>query len=301
MSVTNINIQSVEQWNEQYADDPYAISYAQQLSRGRLEYQSIKVELNGIQLEWDYFGARIRNQDLPQSGGIIVGFPIAASGTLKLRGEELDFGDVYVVQSYEDADYLIEKETQGLWIFLSSDCAEQMGLTSGQSLVNRACKVRLKKLLASCRDATLYSGDWQSQILADLYPLLEPWREAKTERQVLSTARRHFEIFKQAEEIYASATTASPVDIDKIAETLGVSRRTLFQAFQSSIGMPPASYQRLRQLYTLRDLLVAMPASAHSVTELATSSGFNHLGRMYVDYHKCFGETPRTTLLGSAD
>ncbi len=77
-------------------------------------YESIKVDLNGLQLEWDNFGARIRYQDLPQSGGTIVGFPIVASGNFKLCGEALNMDDVYVIPPGGEADYFIEKDTPGL-------------------------------------------------------------------------------------------------------------------------------------------------------------------------------------------
>ena len=86
------------------------------------------------------------------------------------------------------------------------------------------------------------------------------------------------------------------LSIDQLADSLDVSKRTLFYSFNKWIGMGPNAYFEIVRLHYLRDRLLAGSTSANRVTDFAGELGFNHLGRLSGKYFEFFGEYPSETL-----
>jgi AraC-like DNA-binding protein len=94
---------------------------------------------------------------------------------------------------------------------------------------------------------------------------------------------------------YMHAHLDRALSIEDIVATVGVAGRTLFKHFRDSYGISPMRYVRnLRFEKTRYALLNA--ADGTSITDVATSCGFSHLGRFAVEYRLRFGETPSQTL-----
>jgi len=83
-----------------------------------------------------------------------------------------------------------------------------------------------------------------------------------------------------------------PMSVAELALRLGVSRRTIQYACQSSLGIKPSSYLRAVRLNGVRREL----RNARSVTEAATRWGFWHFGNFARDYRAMFGGLPSHTL-----
>jgi AraC-like DNA-binding protein len=98
---------------------------------------------------------------------------------------------------------------------------------------------------------------------------------------------------RRAEE-YLAANMRRPIAIAELASAAGVSAHRLFAAFRAHRGCSPMEFLRARRLDWSRSRLLAAPIS--SVTEVALSCGFEHLGRFSIAYRKRFGESPRETL-----
>ncbi|MDR3748253.1 MAG: helix-turn-helix domain-containing protein [Acidobacteriota bacterium] len=75
-----------------------------------------------------------------------------------------------------------------------------------------------------------------------------------------------------------------------------VPRRTLNRAFQSALGMGPATYLRCVRLNGVRRALQQRSSGSTTVTDVALEFGFWHLGRFAAQYHELFGESPHETL-----
>jgi AraC-like DNA-binding protein len=75
-----------------------------------------------------------------------------------------------------------------------------------------------------------------------------------------------------------------------------VPRRTLNRAFQTVLGMGPATYFRRIRLNGARRALRRRSAHSTTVTDVALEFGFWHLGRFAEQYNKLFGESPHKTL-----
>lgn len=83
----------------------------------------------------------------------------------------------------------------------------------------------------------------------------------------------------------------NPPTVSELCLRLGVSRRTLQNAFQRVLGISPLSYLRAIRLGAARNALKTAP----SVTDAATGLGFWHFGHFAKDYQAMFGELPSQT------
>lgn len=85
-----------------------------------------------------------------------------------------------------------------------------------------------------------------------------------------------------------------PVSISAVCEALGVGERMLERAFQERLGISPRAYERQRRLRAAHGLILT-DGDHLSITEIAMSVGFWHLGRFAGAYAALFGTSPSET------
>ena len=86
-----------------------------------------------------------------------------------------------------------------------------------------------------------------------------------------------------------------PADMADICRLTGTSRRSLEAVVRLRTGRSPWEYLRWRRLWRARALL-DQPRADTTVTDVAFTLGFWHLGRFAAAYAAAFGETPSSTL-----
>jgi AraC-like DNA-binding protein len=96
-------------------------------------------------------------------------------------------------------------------------------------------------------------------------------------------------------EAFIEANWSRPITIEALAETAGVSARTLFRAFERVRGCSPMAFARQVRLERARNLLLK-PEETASVTGIALLCGFSSLGHFASAYRIRFGELPSQTL-----
>ena len=89
---------------------------------------------------------------------------------------------------------------------------------------------------------------------------------------------------------------SSTIRVDEIAASANVSVRTLYYAFKKFRGWTPMEFLKLQRLNLSREHLIKSDHTSTTVTDIAYSCGFNHLGKFSRDYALQFGELPRETL-----
>jgi AraC-like DNA-binding protein len=99
----------------------------------------------------------------------------------------------------------------------------------------------------------------------------------------------------QAEEIMRRGFQVSLAMAD-VARELGVSLRALQAAFREHRGKSPREVLVAIRLEEARRRLLAAVDDGTSVTDVALSSGFSHLGRFATTYRRAYGEAPSDTL-----
>lgn len=88
--------------------------------------------------------------------------------------------------------------------------------------------------------------------------------------------------------------------VSSLANVVGVTERTLQNAFLDCFGVPPRRYFALRRLQQARTALRTRDPDRTSVTEVAARFGFWHFGRFSREYFRHFGERPSETALVGA-
>lgn len=86
------------------------------------------------------------------------------------------------------------------------------------------------------------------------------------------------------------------VDMSGLASAVGVSRRTLENAFRDGLGVSPAFFIRARKLRRFNRALLHADANREQVADIARKQGYRHLGKLAGDYRTMFGELPSTTM-----
>jgi AraC-like DNA-binding protein len=86
------------------------------------------------------------------------------------------------------------------------------------------------------------------------------------------------------------------VSISQLSTVVGVSERSLRNAFYQVCTTSPKKYLRLCQLHQVRRTLRSAPDDHAAVTVAATRHGFYELGRFAGQYRMVFGEPPSVTL-----
>jgi AraC-like DNA-binding protein len=94
---------------------------------------------------------------------------------------------------------------------------------------------------------------------------------------------------------YMECHSDAPFTIGDLVNATGVAGRTLFKHFKDFKGVPPMRYVRNVRFDRVRQALLSAEPEA-SITEIALSWGFVHMGRFSVEYRRRFGESPSQTL-----
>jgi AraC-like DNA-binding protein len=95
---------------------------------------------------------------------------------------------------------------------------------------------------------------------------------------------------------YLQANPARPIYTDELCTALGVSASCLHGAFETTLGISPHRYLKLRRMTMVRAMLLSGSTPWRSVKAAALSNGFWHLGQFAHDYRALFGEAPSETL-----
>ena len=90
------------------------------------------------------------------------------------------------------------------------------------------------------------------------------------------------------------ATPDEPVSVASVCDTLGVTERMLQRAFQDCLGIGLRAYERERRLRGVHGAILA-EGNRRSITDIAMSFGFWHLGRFSGAYAALFGCVPTET------
>jgi AraC family ethanolamine operon transcriptional activator len=99
-------------------------------------------------------------------------------------------------------------------------------------------------------------------------------------------------------ETYLRANRDMTVPISRLCRVVGLSERSLRNAFYSVHGMGPKRWMLIDRLEGVRRALsVARPPV--TITDIAIDHGFSELGRFAGSYREAFGESPSETLRGS--
>jgi AraC-like DNA-binding protein len=133
-------------------------------------------------------------------------------------------------------------------------------------------------------------GKFEEELVLEFLSAIEeqfPARSIRTDQRAAAMVRQ----------IDRDAQRSLPISssVAELCAACEVPRRTLNRAFQTSLGIGPATYLRRVRLNGARRALQLRSAHSATVTNVALEFGFWHLGRFAEQYDKLFGESPHET------
>ena len=271
-----------------------------QLSRGSADLRYNIIDLDGVVLLWGENRVHSLWRDEMLAGsGFQFGFVVEADDKVIAHGHEVGPDHALIWMPGEEMVNVTKGRTSTLEIGLSEDLVEALGWCLNGPVLSQVPARRLQRLARVCRAASLTNvsiEDRRGCVLEALENAISPWTDA-------TLARIHpglmdavnWKIVDKADRLLDRMRDDLP-DAGGVAESLGVSRRTLFYAFRKSLGIGPRRYFEIQRLYRLRAQLCAGSPETLTVTSAATELGFGDLGRLASSYREQFGELPSVTL-----
>ncbi|MGI9483388.1 MAG: helix-turn-helix domain-containing protein [Hyphomicrobiales bacterium] len=210
-------------------------------------------------------------------------------------------------------DYLLNGPLRSLEIGVEAHLVEELGWHVNGEPVRSVIEGRLNQLTAVCWSASLALSSgfrsaplddkrtlksyWRERVLTALEPVLEPWLAGSRPAYSIESSRSaQHNIVRSAASFFEACRADDGFEADRLAATLGISRRTLFRAFRTTLGIGPRRFFELKRLHALRSRLKCCSPDETTVTACAHAEGFAELGRLSGIYRKHFGENPSDTL-----
>lgn len=111
--------------------------------------------------------------------------------------------------------------------------------------------------------------------------------------------RSHWRLVRKARDFVMSQPDEALVVAD-LCRHLNLSRRTLQNIFQNTLGLCPLAYLKSMRLNAVQRELLSPDSRHHTVQDIAAAWGFWHMSQFATDYKRLFGERPSATLLRRA-
>jgi AraC family ethanolamine operon transcriptional activator len=128
-------------------------------------------------------------------------------------------------------------------------------------------------------------------VLHDLLAALGTTDDSDTSEPLPAVSRRRLVVLALD---VLHATPDEPVSVASVCDALGVTERSLQRAFQDCLGTSLRAYERERRLRGVHGAILA-EGNRRSITDIAMSFGFWHLGRFSGAYATLFGCAPTET------
>lgn len=269
----------------------------------------------GLSLNALSYGAEVEIDPGQLGHFYLLQFPLAGAARVWHRGEEVDASAraATILNPDRDTRMIWGEGCRKLLLQMDRHHLEQVatGLLGGEMPgpirfdprvdLTRPDGLRLmRRVMSAAAAATrgeLWAGRpglqeaWAERELAAELLMLQPsnvshmlWREARA--PLSREMRRALD--------YLQANMAEPICIDDIALEAGLNVRSLQIGFKAAFDRSPMRYLRDLRLDAARYRL-SRRTNRESVTEVAYSVGFSHLGRFSRDYRERFGVSPSAT------
>ncbi len=283
-----------------------------------VQYEALLLSPQGPKLNWrsaqyNGFGvhseevySRIRYQEVQHSGTVFYGLFLPNGDPVRFQGTLYE--DPFLVcwqgQKQTEYDYVAESGTQIYMLEVPRHQVEKRGWSTFEAPIRLSKSGRLNahvQIIEMClrhkqsgrgmQKVCMLNGIFESleNLAGDLFYCAEPQMAEE------KASHSQWKIVLAAEEFFSENPAGTKLTVQELCRELGVSRRTLFLAFEKQLGVGPSKFQSIVQLHRLRSLLQESTYEKGVVSKLIGEAGFSHLGRTSVAYRQFFGETPIET------
>jgi AraC family ethanolamine operon transcriptional activator len=295
--------QALSAWDHRY----------RQISPGEFRGGLLHTQVESLGIFRNRWERAIHYRGSAPKGTVGIGLTLAQSGAPRWLGHPTGYDDLIVQRSGTEAEYF----SGPLWdsvVFAipETDLAQSIAnITADDPQVilrqlvvanlspRQAAQLRqvatayLKVAAPSLRrqDAASPLPDMATSVVKLMARALV-FSQSPTKKRSHSRQRK---LTRQAE-VYAAQRVTQPLRIGDICRDIGVSERSLRDAFTNRTNMSPLAYFKTQRLNRVHRALCKADMANTLIKHVAYSHGFTHLGRFCADYKRLFGESPTDTL-----
>lgn len=270
-----------------------------QLGPGQLGYRSCTVELPGAKIGLETLSQPVRSFQKMRQRGFYAGMVLRAPRPVLWKGQEVKPENVLMFGN-ADNDLVFPENSLVLSLHVIPEIAADMGLLDIEPGLWACQPSALQAYMLTCGALTVRpecptrrQDEGMAAKLAARDMVLAQFLAALDHPAPIRPARR-YEIMHKAEKFATERGWDEGLGIDRLADEIGVPRRTVHRSFKEIYGMGPQGFLRLVRLHQFRKALVHQ--GSMGVTDAALHAGFDHFGRAAQYYRQQFGELPKQTL-----
>jgi len=289
------------------AASPGWIQRHQQLGRGAPSVRLVMAQTAGLQLAVVRRATGVRVEGVPPRDS--VAFGVALGGDIRVNGElygpgrvaSLEGGSAFEVHAPHPNVSLTMSAERGLFERLARGHGNgwSAGRTAEGPMLLRDESARRALVATWCawiararKDPTWLTDPVRARVLEEaavssLLEAVDPGRP----RRAAAASQRSARVVEET----LRANLRNPLVVYELADSLGMSRRTLHASFVRHYGISPKAYHQALRLDAARNALRRAEPGV-KVADVAIRWSFFHLGRFSLDYRRAFGESPSETL-----
>ncbi|MCV9943978.1 MULTISPECIES: helix-turn-helix domain-containing protein [unclassified Rhizobium] len=279
------------------------------IGRGRFEGSLSMVVLNTLQIGRERWNPGIMQRGSSPARCWFVGLPIAADGSLHVRGRQIASGQPVLAGPCDDIAFIANGNADLAQAVIPVDQIEHwMQVRRGSGGLDRKY---LDRPFTMSEQEIVRRGTVLARLLQTLLRNTgddaQPDALAAIEGQIVDVVLGMVPSTEVAEPLHRRARVAmklrdmlmghieAPLNVSAMCETLGVRERTLYLACVEAFGRPPKAMLLELRLNAVRRALTH-PSAERTVTSVASRFGFGHFGEFSGEYRRKFGELPSATL-----
>jgi len=277
-----------------------------QLEPGRYHFCIQAVHTPHLQLarSWRSLGTQLSGK-VPE-GSVVLAFSLNPDARVQFRGQAVHAGDLIVQEDTRGLDFSFMGKIDIISISVSrAELNRRAQLHWGKPFPSdsRTGLIRFKNAKTSAQAklkiarahaqwlkmAELLALDGPARQLEDLV-LDALFAQLEDHTKARGSAERHRAAKRAAAYIFDHCR--DDLSMAQLCHAVRATRRTLHLGFVELYGTPPIKYLQCVRLCKVRRELTRSENAHKKVTSIATTWGFNHLGRFAGAYRKFFGELP---------
>ena len=288
-----------EGWDQKYS----------QMSPGPFEGKLDLLQVGDYQILREKWSRRVRAQVAGLPGYVVAALPMGHNGDGYWRGNWLTSDTVALLHANQEGDMLSsenwdmivlefpEKEAcEIVSALLGSDDAtgilnETIDIDNGAAMDLRRRSNELLGPSAGELDAGRIDRQLQQYLRLFLWQIVQATDHRAVDNSTSSAAA----LVRKATELGLSDDGVE-LGLVEICKVLGVSLRTLHNAFRKELEIPPATWLRRIRLNRVYKALLNSSPTETMIQDVAFDHGFVHMGHFGQHYRRHFGCTPTQTL-----